>query len=187
MLYIRLVAVRTGKSIDLRSKSDMEKVKYPQSDREWRSTTGMDANRFSNLLHLFESAYVVEFGRRIEYRVADSPEQLTFRTCKSLLFFTLFSLKSGLGYDILGFVFGLNFSNAKRNQALGLSVLKRALETASLLPKRDFESLEDFEAYFSGNQKVILDGVEQRIQRPGDYETQKSFYSGKKKRIPLKR
>jgi hypothetical protein len=60
----------------------MEKVKYPQSDREWRSTTGMDANRFSNLLQLFESAYVVEFGRRIEYRVADSSEQLTFRTCK---------------------------------------------------------------------------------------------------------
>jgi hypothetical protein len=39
--------------------------------------------------------------------VADSPEQLTFRTCKSLLFFTLFSLKSGLGYDILCVCAGL--------------------------------------------------------------------------------
>ena len=82
----------------------MEDFTYPKNDREWRATTGMDERRFLLLLEIFEAAYVLVHGRRIEYRVADSPEKLTFITYKSLLFFTLFSLKSGLTYDPLGFV-----------------------------------------------------------------------------------
>ena len=162
----------------------MEDFIYPKNDRQWRATTGMDAGRFVVLLSLFESAYVAVHGRRIEYRVADSPEELTFITYKSLLFFTLFSLKSGLTYDLLGYVFKLDVSNAKRNQTMGLEVLKRALGDAGLLPKRSFASVEEFSAYFQKHKSVILDGTEQRMQRPGDKEEQKAFYSGKKKHIP---
>jgi hypothetical protein len=161
----------------------MENFTYPKNEREWRATTGMDERRFQILLPLFEEAYVSVHGRRIEHRVADSPETLRFITCKSLLFFTLFSLKSGLTYDLLGFVFKLDVSNAKRNQVLGLEVLKRALDDAELLPKREFASPEEFGAYFSGHKSIILDGTEQRMQRPGENEDQKDFYSGKKKRI----
>ena len=162
----------------------MEDFAYPKSEREWGATSGLDERRFMVLLPLFEAAYISVHGRRIEYRVADRPEALRFISCKSLLFFTLFSLKSGLTYDILGFMFKLDVSNAKRNQALGLEFLKRALGEAGLLPKREFAWPEEFGAYFSGHGSVILNGIEQRIQRPGDYETQKKFYSGKKKRIP---
>jgi hypothetical protein len=158
----------------------MEKFSYPKNEREWRATTGLSSGRFAALLVLFEQGYAQEFGRRIEHRVADSPRELTFKTCKSLLFFTLFSLKSGLTFDLLGFVFGLDVSNAKRNQSLGLRVLKRALGDAGLLPKREFASQEEFEAYFKGFDTLILDGTEQRIQRPKDGEEQKAHYSGKK-------
>lgn len=164
----------------------MENFTYPKNDREWRATTGMDERRFNILLSLFEEAYVSVHGRRIEYRVADSPEALRFITCKSLLFFTLFSLKSGLTYDILGFVFKLDVSNAKRNQELGLEVLKRGLDDIGVLPKREFASPEEFSAYFNGHKAIILDGTEQRMQRPGDNEAQKDFYSGKKNHIPPK-
>lgn len=164
----------------------MENFTYPKNDREWRATTGMDERRFLLLLQIFEEGYVSVFGRRIEHRVADSPEEMTFISCKSLLFFTLFSLKSGLTYDLLGFVFKLDVSNAKRNQALGLEVLKKALGDARLLPKRSFASPEEFSAYFTQHKSVILDGTEQRMQRPGDNEEQKAFYSGKKKGIPPK-
>lgn len=157
---------------------------YPKNDRQWRATTGMDERRFLLLLDIFETAYVSVFGRRIEYRVADSPEELTFITYKSLLFFTLFSLKSGLTYDLLGFVFKLDVSNAKRNQSLGLEVLKRGLDDAGLLPKRSFATAEEFSAYFQQHKSVILDGTEQRMQRPKDNDEQKAFYSGKKKGIP---
>ena len=162
----------------------MDEFTYPKNDRQWRATTGMDERRFLLLLDIFESAYVSVYGRRIEYRVADSPEELTFTTYKSLLFFTLFSLKSGLTYDLLGFVFKLDVSNAKRNQSLGLEVLKRGLGDAGLLPKRSFTSAEDFSAYFQEHKSVILDGTEQRMQRPKDKDEQKAFYSGKKKGIP---
>ena len=144
----------------------------------------MDERRFLLLLGLFEAAYISVHGRRIEYRVADSPEKLTFITYKSLLFFTLFSLKSGLTYDLLGFVFHLDVSNAKRNQAMGLAVLQSALGDANLLPKRSFASVEEFSAYFTQHRSVILDGTEQRMQRPGDQEEQKAFYSGKKNLTP---
>ena len=164
----------------------MENFTYPKSDREWRATTGLDERRFLILLEIFEQGYISVFGRRIEYRVADSPEEMTFITYKSLLFFTLFSLKSGLTYDLLGYVFKLDGSNAKRNQALGLEVLKRGLSDAGLLPKRSFSSHEEFSAYFSQHKSVILDGTEQRMQRPGDSEEQKAFYSGKKKDIQPK-
>lgn len=165
----------------------MEKrITYPKNEREWRATTGMDESRFGSLLLLFEQGYQNELGRRIEHRVVDSPQELTFKTCKSLLFFTLFSLKSGLTFDLLGFVFGLDVSNAKRNQSLGLRVLKRALGDAGLLPKRGFASQEEFEAYFKDFDALILDGTEQRTQRPKDREEQKAHYSGKKNPTPLK-
>ncbi len=73
----------------------MENFSYPKNEREWRATYGMDEQRFMILLPLFEAAYVSVHGRRIEQRVAYSPEELRFISCKSLLFFTLFSLKSG--------------------------------------------------------------------------------------------
>ena len=46
---------------------------------------------------------------------------------ENLLLFTLFSLKSGLTYDVLGFVCGMNDSNAKRNQTVGLDIRKQKL------------------------------------------------------------
>ena len=165
----------------------MEDFTYPKNDRQWRATSGMDERRFLLLLGLFESAYISVHGRRIEYRVADSPEKLTFITYKSLLFFTLFSLKSGLTYDLLGFVFHLDVSNAKRNQAMSLKVLRKALGDVELLPKRSFASVQEFSAYFEQHKSVILDGTEQRMQRPGDQEEQKVFYSGKKNRTPPNR
>ena len=67
---------------------------------------------------------------------------------------------------------------------LRVKVLKRALGDAGLLPKRSFASVEEFSAYFQKHKSVILDGTEQRMQRPGDKEEQKAFYSGKKKHIP---
>ena len=62
---------------------------------------GHGERRFLLLLELFDLAYDSVHGRCIKYRVADSPEKLTFITYKSLLFFKLFNLKSGLTYNLL--------------------------------------------------------------------------------------
>ena len=62
---------------------------------------------------------------------------------RELLFFTLFSLKAGLTYDILGFVSGMDASNTKRNQPLGLAVLEPTLSAAQCLPRRTFKDAAD--------------------------------------------
>ena len=62
-----------------------------------------------------------------------------------------------------------------------MKVLQKALETASYAPKREFKSVQEFEAYLKKESTLILDGTEQRIQRPKEPEEQKQCYSGKKR------
>ena len=103
---------------------------------------------------------------------------------EELLFFTLFSLKTGLTYDALGFVSGMDASNAKRNQQLGLEVLEHALTAAQCMPRREFKDAAEFAQYLQNETTIIIDGLEQRVQRPSDDEAQRDFYSGKKSATP---
>lgn len=61
-----------------------------------------------------------------------------------------------------------------------MRVLQHALATAQYLPARTFANAEEFATYLQEEEELIFDGVEQRIQRPGQHEVQKDFYSGKK-------
>jgi hypothetical protein len=155
-----------------------------KTERQWRSATGLSKVKFDNLLVHFQKSYESIYGKTIQQRTSDSPNTVTITSYKNLLFFTLFSLKSGLTYDLLGFVSGMDGSNAKRNQTLGIEILKHALDTLNLLPRRSFENPQDFQSYFEEHKTLILDATEQRIQRPEDKQLQKEYYSGKKKDIP---
>jgi len=151
-----------------------------KDDRQWAAVTGCQKAQFQKLLTLFQTSYLEICGKTVAERQAalDIPPSLPSE--EDLLFFTLFSLKSGLTYDALGFVSGMDGSNAKRNQTFGLSVLKHALAQAQCLPARTFANAEEFAAYFHDEQKLIFDGVEQRTQRPGKQGAQAECYSGKK-------
>lgn len=155
--------------------------KQPKHEREWRAVIGLDNQRFNALLELYKKAYEAHYGRSIEERLADCPGESTFKTYHDQLFFTLWSLKSGLGYDMMGYLIGIEPSNVKRNQALGVKILSEALQSIDCMPKRSFEKVEEFQEYFDEHKKLILDGTEQRVQRPKNKENQKSMYSGKKK------
>lgn len=156
------------------------------TERQWRSATGFSKDKFVTLLIHFQKSYENIYGKTIEQRTSESPNSPTITTYENLLFFTLFSLKSGLTYDLLGFVSGIDGSNAKRNQTLGIEVLKNALEKLKVLPKQNFETPQEFKAYFEQHKTLILDATEQRVQRPQDNDVQKTFYSGKKKHTPSK-
>jgi hypothetical protein len=155
-----------------------------KDDRQWAAVTGCKQSQFQKLLVLFQASYLKLYGKSVAERQAalDIPPSLSSE--EDLLFFTLFSLKSGLTYDALGFVSGMDGSNAKRNQTFGLSVLKHALAQAQCLPARTFTDAAEFTAYFQGEQKLIFDGVEQRTQRPHQHEAQAECYSGKKSATP---
>lgn len=151
-----------------------------KTERQWRSSTGLTKGKFEILLSFFQESYENMYGKTIQERTSESPNSPSITNYSELLFFTLFSLKSGLTYDLLGFVSGIDGSNAKRNQTMGIEILKNALSKIGVLPKRNFESPQDFKTYFEEHKTLILDATEQRVQRPGDNQVQKDFYSGKK-------
>ena len=157
------------------------------TERQWRATLGVDRARFEKLLALFTASYSALFGHSVADRQADLEVTPSLESEQELLFFTLFSLKVGLTYDVLGFVSGMDAANAKRNQTLGLQVLEACLRAADYLPKRTFTNAAEFAEYFRHEETLIFDGIEQRIQRPRDNEAQKDHYSGKKSATPSKR
>lgn len=157
------------------------------TDRQWRSATGYPKEKFLRLLAAFEPIYHQTLGESMASVKAKCPGETAITTCEELLLFTLFSLKSGLTYDNLGFVTGMDGSNAKRNQELGIRLLKETLRTAGVAPKREFSSVEEFQRVFAEHDTILIDGTEQRIERPQDPTAQRANYSGKKKLTPLKR
>ena len=157
-----------------------------KDDRQWAAVTGLSKVRFEKLLPLFRSSYLELYGKSVAERQAalDIPPNLPSE--EALLFFTLFSLKTGLTYDALGFVSGMDRANAKRNQTLGLEILKHTLGQAQCLPARSFADAEEFAAYLQAEPELIFDGLEQRTQRPSQPEAQADCYSGKKSATPSK-
>jgi hypothetical protein len=163
------------------------KVSELTTDRKWRAATGYPEVHFKKLSALFSEWYRAYFHQSMHERHAGLEVKPAFDTEEELLLFTLFSLKSGLTYDLLGLVTGMDGSNAKRNQELGVSILKAGLSAAGHAPKRSFEDVRAFSEYLKSETTLLLDATEQRTQRPGDPEDQRVNYSGKKKPIRSKR
>jgi hypothetical protein len=158
--------------------------KEVRNDRQWNASTGLSEKQFFTLVKKFGEAYEQLFGVSMAERQSNSTNERTFKTYEDLLFFALYSLKSGLTYDLLGLTFGLDSANAHHNQALGLRVLRAALALGGHMPKRVYESVEEFKGHWSEESEILIDATEQRRQRPDNQQEQKEDYSGKKKPIP---
>lgn len=155
------------------------------TDRQWRATTGLDKSRFYTLLEHFKKSYIDIYKYTLRDRLVNNKVEYCIQSEEELLLFTLFSLKSGLTYDVLGFVSGMDCSNAYKNQKLGLEILAITLRGLGHEPRRKFMNKEDFCEYFSsmGIDTLVMDATEQRIQRPSDNKARKEYYSGKKNPI----
>ena len=155
-----------------------------KQDRQWRAAIGMSKEQFYILLPTFKKAYFETYQEELAKRKVDVNIDYCIKNEEELLLFTLFSFKSGLTYDVLGIVCGMNGSNAKRNQKIGLEILAKTLTELEVMPKRKLLTVQDFEDFFKEEKELIFDVTEQRIQRPSDKQQQKDTYSGKKKPIP---
>ena len=154
-----------------------------KTERQWRAATGYNQEHFEKLLVLFTSSYLSLYGCSVATRQTGLEIKPSLTSEQELLYFTLFSLKAGLTYDLLGLVCGMDTANAKRNQTLGLKILEHTLREANCLPKREFKDTAEFGEYLKNEKILIIDGTEQKTQRPSDYADQKDNYSGKKKAI----
>ena len=155
-----------------------------KTPRQWRSALGCDAHHFEQLLVVFRRAYAALHEMQLADPMVIHPAGTRMKDEEDLLFFTLFSCKSGLTYDVLGLVCGLDGATAKRRQDEGLAVLREALRLAGCLPEREFQSPAELQRYFSKRRAVLIDATEFSTQRPQEKGAQKAQYSGKKNGTP---
>lgn len=156
------------------------------SDRLWRACTGMSEAKFYQLSELFGREYESLKGVNIQDLAKNIDVELVLKDYNDCLFYVLYSLKTGLGYDVLGLNFGMSYSAAHKNFKRNLWILHQTLEVHGSLPKRSFANVEEFESYVKEHGVLIIDVSEEGIQRPQSNEVQEKYYSGKKKDIPLK-
>jgi hypothetical protein len=84
------------------------------------------------------------------------------------LFFIVFYVKVYPTFDLAGFLFDLDRSQANRWMHRLQPLLAEALGKKMALPQRKVTSLEGFVEAFPDVKRVILDGTERPIQRSKD-------------------
>ena len=155
-----------------------------RDERTWKATTGLTSTKFHELTKHFQRVYEEVLGESMQQRQDKAKDEATFTTYADLLFFLLYSIKTGSTYDVLAFNFGMDRANAFRNQSFGMRLLRMTLAQTGDLPKRVYASVDEFQQDMEAHESLLLDATEQRRQRPGNEQDQRQDYSGKKKPIP---
>ena len=151
-----------------------------RTERQWRSSTGLTKDQFFKLVEQFR----IEYEEVFDECLSEASNHRILKTYEDLLFFGLYSFKSGLTYDLLALSFGMSNSNIYENQSLVIRILENILSATGDLPLRAVESEEAFKSYLQQDSTLLIDVTEQKIQRSVNQDIQKEDYSGKKKYIP---
>lgn len=152
-----------------------------RTQRQWRAATGLTQKQFEELTIAFAKTYEDFHESTLQEQISERTDDPKFKTYEDILFFILYTLKSGLTYDLLALSFDLSISVAFEKQAVGVRLLQMTLQRDGHLPRRQFDSLKDLEKQLKGHDELLIDGTEQRRQRPVNEDDQKEDYSGKKK------
>ena len=152
-----------------------------QQDRLLRALTGMNRKAFDSLLSTFTEVYEQTTQEKPRTRAFGGGRKARLKTSAAKLFFILLYFKCYPTFDLAGFMFGFDRSQAHYWVHRLQPVLEATLGKKMSLPQRKINSVEDFLARYHGVKRVMIDGTERRIQRPKDREKQKLNYSGKKK------
>src|SRR4051794_34689881 len=156
--------------------------------------TGMTRSEFDRLAEEFAAARDRSRAAsthtkrgRPRQRAAGAGPQPTLDLPNRLLM-TLLWLRVYPTYEVLGWLFGLEKSNAWENVQDALAVLATLADFPFERPAADRAKVTTAAAVFAAFPavKVIIDGKEQPFRRPHGWEQQKPFYSGKKKRHTVK-
>lgn len=152
------------------------------TDEEFKALTSLTNIEFEELLKRFAAVWE-EFRNPSGTPLCGRPAQLA--SSGEQLFLIRFYLKNYPHQQVLGFLFGLDQSQANRWIKTLRRILRETLKRGDYLPAREAQQLEDDLANLPPSD-LILDGTERPRQRPQDPEAQKLFYSGKKKAPTVK-
>ena len=155
----------------------------------FRSLTGMTPAEFETLLTAFGEAQD-RLRRGPAPRAAASraavppgPATPTATTTATASSWSPVWLRIYPTYELLGFFFGLHKGNAQLNVRDALAALDTIDDFPFDRPGRDRKKLRSAAEVMAAfpQVRVIIDGKEQRVNRPTGYEAQEPYYSGKKK------
>ena len=161
----------------------MVSYKTLKKHRQWQSTIGLGEKQFWILKSKFQIVYEKFFESTLSEKEKNLKQNFVFSTYEDNLFFLLFFLKNPVVFDTLGFIFGMDGSNAQRIVKKLMPILERVLMDEKLIPVRNFKDLEHFKEHMQSNTEIIIDATEMSIERPSNYDKQKEFYSEKKNDI----
>jgi len=157
-----------------------------KNNRILKSLTGLNIEKFKELVPYFETILNEENGKRIEndknrQRKAGGGSKATLESSEAKLFYILFYVKVYPTFDVAGFIFDVNRSQTNRWMHQLLPMLEKALDRRVVLPKRRIENVEAFIKSFPEVKDLFIDGTERRVERSSDNKKQRLDYSGKKK------
>lgn len=161
-------------------------------DRQFRALTGLDKKGFNSLAASFsETALEIQAEYYQEFEAFYDRKPSTggcpkFKLPSQKLFLTLFYLKSYPTFDVLGFTFNCSGKTAHDNLYKFLPILERTLEKLCVLPKRSFETVEEFIAFTKAHKDLLIDATERLHHRKKNQEEQRKYYNNKKKHIQSK-
>ena len=174
----------------------MNYSEHKDNPKSFRALTGLNHLQFSRLLPYFEAAhddYLSEYemnGKRRNgsrrfciYRNSPLP------TVADRLFFILVYLKNNPLQEYHAACFNMDQKHCNQFVHCLVHILGLGLEAMGLVPAQTDKELSERLTELSKEsvQPVLLhDGTEREIPRPSDYEEQKEWYSGKKKRHTVK-
>jgi hypothetical protein len=164
----------------------LEKLAH-SDERQFKALTGVSRKIFGKLLVAFSLCYELYQQEQYEknkckrQRKPGGGRKGRLDTMEKKLFFILRYLKSYPTYDVLGFDFEMSRSNACTHVHQLLPILLKTLAYLEVLPQREFASAAELQEAWAEISDLFIDVTERPHYRPGDNDTQKEYYSGKKK------
>lgn len=154
------------------------------NERLLRALTDLNRKVFDELLPAFNHAWEAQMQAQVRQRApgGGQADKARLSSLSEKLFYILFYFKCYLTFDVAGFLFDFDRSQAHRWMHRLQPILEVALGQQMVLPERKLESIEQFLQRYPEVKEVMVDGKERPIARPQDPERQKEHYAGKKRR-----
>ncbi len=161
-----------------------------ESEKVFRALTGLNFPEFDTLLTYFQVAWdeAIEVAYRQDSTRQRKPgggQHPVLKTHEDRLFFILYYMKTYPLQEVIAFHFEMSQGQANDWIHRLTGMLQVALDKQGFLPERNPANLKETAAN-TPELQFAIDGTERGRQRPTDNETQKTYYSGKKKKHTVK-
>lgn len=150
-----------------------------QNDRQYKAGTGLSQAAFEALYQLFAPYYEPKAG--ISY---PNQAQPVLTDKREALFFILHYYKAYPTLQNIGLYFGFSDFTASVYLERLKPCLKAALRSQGIDKSTLFKNQVEFDQQFAGVTDLVIDVTEVPIERAGNQEVQREYYSGKKNLIP---